>query len=80
MCPVLSVIAVAPANHVLRLISAATGIITTIAGIGGQAGFAGDGGPATSALLNLPYAAAIDTSGDVFFTDSVRHSYVRGSL
>ena len=36
-------------------------------------GFAGDGGPATSAWLNLPVAVAIDSHGNVFFSDAVNN-------
>ncbi len=46
----------------------AKGIITTIAGTG-VAGFTGDGGPATSAALNLPYGLAADLAGNVYVAD-----------
>jgi uncharacterized protein (TIGR03437 family) len=46
----------------------AKGIITTIAGIG-TAGFSGDGGPAASASLNLPYGVAADLAGNVYIAD-----------
>ena len=44
------------------------GIITTIAG-SDSAGFGGDGGPATAALLNYPFGIAIDKIGNIFFAD-----------
>ncbi len=47
---------IATEDHRVRRIDAATGVITTIAGTG-MRGFAGDGGPATSALLNAPNVA-----------------------
>jgi len=43
-------------NHRIRRVDS-DGIITTIAGSGRQ-GFSGDGGPATSASLNIPFAVA----------------------
>ena len=44
------------------------GIITTIAG-NGQAGYSGDGGPATQASLNWPYGLSIDTAENIFIAD-----------
>ena len=44
------------------------GIITTVAGTG-TAGFGGDGAAATSALLNLPYGLAADSSGALYVAD-----------
>jgi uncharacterized protein (TIGR03437 family) len=44
------------------------GIITTIAGTG-VAGYAGDGGAATAAQINLPYGLAADLTGNVYIAD-----------
>ena len=55
-------------RHLIRRLSAA-GTLTTIAGTGIQ-GFAGDGGPATAALLDAPTALALDGAGNIFFSDS----------
>jgi DNA-binding beta-propeller fold protein YncE len=55
-------------NHRIRRVDARTGIITTVAG-NGEAGHAGDGGPATQASLNEPYGIAIDRSGNLFVAD-----------
>jgi len=54
-------------NEVVREVSG--GIITTIAGIGGVAGYSGDGGPATNALLYNPTGVAVDPAGNVFISD-----------
>jgi len=48
------------------------GIITTIAGTG-TAGFAGDGGQATSAQLNIPGGVAVDAQGNVYIADEDNH-------
>lgn len=45
------------------------GMITTVAGIG-EAGFGGDGGAATAALLNRPQAVAVDASGNLIIADT----------
>ena len=57
-----------PASNRVRRI-APNGIITTIAG-GSAPGFAGDGGPATQALLNAPWGLAVDSSGNLYIGDS----------
>jgi sugar lactone lactonase YvrE len=49
-----------------------SGIITTFAG-NGTAGYAGDGGPATSARLNGPDGLAFDTAGSLYVGDSGNH-------
>lgn len=54
-------------NERVRRVDAA-GIITTVAGNGG--GFAGDNGPATSALFNEVGAIALDATGRLFIADT----------
>ena len=46
-----------------------SGIITTFAG-NGTGGFSGDGGQATNAELNQPFAVVVDNVGNLYFTDS----------
>jgi sugar lactone lactonase YvrE len=55
-------------NNEVRRIDAKTGKITTYAGTG-RGGFAGDGGPATQALVNTPRAIALDPAGNVFIAE-----------
>ena len=52
----------------VRMVSAATGTITTIAGTS-SAGFSGDGGPATKAQLASPTSLAFDSSGNLYIGD-----------
>jgi sugar lactone lactonase YvrE len=51
-------------NNRIRRVAASTGVISTIAGDGTLAS-SGDGGPAVSAQLYLPYAVAVAPDGDV---------------
>jgi hypothetical protein len=55
-------------NQCVRKVTT-TGIITTIAGIPGAAGYDGDGGPATAAKLNTPIGVATDRMGNVYIGD-----------
>jgi sugar lactone lactonase YvrE len=55
-------------NHRIRKVSAGTGIITTLAG-NGTAGYSGDRGPAVAASLNYPIGIAVDSTGNVYFSD-----------
>jgi DNA-binding beta-propeller fold protein YncE len=51
-------------------------IINTVAGTGEQ-GHAGDGGPATEALLNNPFDLAFDPDGALVFSDTYNHRICR---
>ena len=53
----------------IREVIAATGNIQTVAG-SGTSGLIGDGGQATSALLNYPSGVFVDSSSDIFIVDS----------
>ena len=56
------------ANHCVRRVDGHSGIITTVAG-SGVLGYGGDGGPATEATLNQPYALDIAVNGDLYIVD-----------
>jgi len=56
-------------NNCIRQINS-SGVINTIAGTG-TAGYSGDGGPATMALLSAPRDMAVDDSGYVYIADYV---------
>jgi sugar lactone lactonase YvrE len=64
-------------NGRLRRVSAATGLISTVAGAGVVGGnvqsFGGDNGPATSAGLALPRGLTLDSAGNLYFADSANH-------
>lgn len=55
-------------NHCIRKLDLKTGVITTVAGTG-KKGFSGDGGPATEATFNEPYAVDVNAEGELFITD-----------
>ncbi len=59
-------------NNRIRMVTASTGIITTIAG-SNTIGFAGDGGPATKATFWFPTGIAVDSSGNVYIADTYNH-------
>ena len=55
-------------NHCVRMIT--NGVITTIAGVCGTAGYSGDGAAATLAELDNPSGVAVDPNGDVLIADT----------
>ncbi len=57
-------------HEVIREISAASGLISTVAGTPGTAGYSGDGGAATSATLRFPGAVVLDSSGNLYIADT----------
>jgi sugar lactone lactonase YvrE len=59
-------------NHRIRKITAATGIITTIAGTGAP-GFSGDTTASTTATLALPHGISIDPTGNLYLADTQNH-------
>jgi sugar lactone lactonase YvrE len=54
-------------NHRVRRITA-DGTISTVAGTG-RAGFGGDGGPAASAQLNVPFGLAVSSTGVLYIAE-----------
>lgn len=54
-------------NHKIRLVTASTGSISTIAGT--TSGYAGDGAAATAAKFTSPYAVVLDASGNLYISD-----------
>jgi cysteine-rich repeat protein len=59
-------------NRRIRRVDTATGVVTTVAGTG-ESGFAGDGGPATSAQLRETSGVAVDGFGNLFVADTGNH-------
>ena len=55
-------------NCAVRRVDAATGIITTVAGTG-EAGYSGDGGPGTEAMLREPNDCFLDGRGGLLIAD-----------
>src|SRR5262245_59922163 len=64
-------------HHVIRRIDGKSGVITTVAGTPQKKGYAGDGRPATAALLNEPYEVRFDRSGNLFFVERMNHTVRR---
>jgi sugar lactone lactonase YvrE len=56
-------------HHRVRRVDAVSGRISTVAGVG-TAGYSGDGGLATLAMLNLPIGLSIDADGNLFIADT----------
>jgi len=72
-----------PVNCVIREVSASTGNITTVAGMPNRngdyfCGYAGDGGPALSAVFDNPSAVGANSLGDLVVLDNTRVRAVAG--
>lgn len=64
-------------HHLVREVTASTGLIATIAGGATQASANfGNGGPATAAQLDNPAGIALDSTGQVYLSDT-GHSMIR---
>jgi len=55
-------------NHCIRKVDLKTGVIATVAG-NGKKGYTGDGGPASSATFNEPYAVVVDGQNNLYVVD-----------
>lgn len=59
-------------QHRVRRLDLKSGQLTTVAG-NGKKGYAGDGGPATEAMLNEPYEVRFDADGNMLFVEMQNH-------
>ncbi|MEI9978511.1 MAG: Ig-like domain repeat protein [Edaphobacter sp.] len=57
-------------DHAVRKVTASTGVISTVAGVLGSAGYSGDKAVATAAKLNGPRGLYVDNSNDLYISDS----------
>lgn len=57
-------------SDVIRKVDGSTGLISKVAGVYGQHGYSGDGGPANEAKLNGPRGIVVGKSGTIYFCDS----------
>ncbi|MSQ94366.1 MAG: hypothetical protein EXR98_07400 [Gemmataceae bacterium] len=55
-------------NHCIRKVDLKTGVISTVAG-NGKKGYSGDGGKATDATFDEPYAVVVDKDDNLFIVD-----------
>ena len=63
-------------NHCVRKIDTKTGVITTIAGTG-EAGFSGDGGPATAATFHFLMCVSLNPAQDKLYVADLKNRRVR---
>ena len=66
-------------NHIVRRVDRKTQTISIVAG-NGQKGFAGDGGPATDAMLDQPHSIALDDTDGLYMADIGNHRIRRIDL
>lgn len=59
-------------NHVIRMVDARTGTVTTLAG-NGKPGFAGDGQRGDAVQFNQPHSVVLDGQGGVLVADTLNH-------
>ena len=63
-------------NNVVRYVDGSDGTIYVLAGTG-EAGYSGDGGPATNARLRIPLDVAVDRTGNVYIADTSNNAVRR---
>ncbi len=63
-------------SHTVRKLDARSNVISTVVGTG-EAGFSGDGGPATSARLNQPHSIQFDEAGENLFICDIKNHRIR---
>ena len=63
-------------NHCVRKLDTKTGVINTIAGTG-EAGFSGDGGPATAAKFNFLMCVSLNPAQDKLYVADLKNRRVR---
>jgi sugar lactone lactonase YvrE len=64
-------------GHTVRKVAIGTGIITTVAGVGGEPGYEGDGGEASSSKLFLPSGIYVDRATGRLYIADTYNSVVR---
>jgi hypothetical protein len=60
-------------NSRIRKVTATSATISTVAGSDSVGGFAGDGGPATSARLSGPKGVTVAADGTIYIADTANH-------
>jgi sugar lactone lactonase YvrE len=55
-------------SNAIRKVSSPSGTLSTICG-NGTAGFSGDGGPASAAMVSSPNGICVDTASNIYFSD-----------
>jgi len=61
-------------NHCIRKVNASNNVINTVAGIGTNQGYSGDGGAATAARLISPNRVSVDPAGNIYIADTGNHA------
>ncbi|MBC8347078.1 MAG: hypothetical protein O3A82_14100 [Verrucomicrobia bacterium] len=65
-------------NNLIRKIDGKTNLVSTIAGVPGKKGFAGDDGPATKALLADPISISLSPDESTLLIADIQNKRIRG--